>query len=111
MEIPADLNRAEPAIDADAHFDAIFAAVRNCSPMDVWERIQAIALLLENADDLDVLTAVGRLDRLIERLRFLDAYGGTRAHLLSAWRYLMRGDYPRVHARLESAADSCDSAA
>lgn len=100
--------------DIEARLDAIFAAVRNCSKTDVWERVQRIDFLLEDQSDTSLLRAVDQMERLNDRLRTFakgprsQAYLQAREHLLSCWRQVMRGNYPKARACLALAADCCD---
>jgi hypothetical protein len=83
----------------------------------VWERIQAIDLLIEQRHPADLIRAAELMERLNDRLRTFTgcarahAYGGARAQLLDAWRHLMRGDYPRAHECLALASACCDDMA
>jgi hypothetical protein len=110
-------SRSNVQTDTDAQLDAIFAAVRHCSKTDLWERIQRIDFLLEEQTDVARIRAVQRMERLNDRLRTFakgarrDAYERAREHLLSAWRQIMRGNYPKARACLAQAAECCDDMA
>jgi hypothetical protein len=101
----------------DARLDTIYASVRNFSRVDVYRRIRRIDMLLEGETEPGVLEAIVHMENLNKRLQLFGerrrgaAYREARGHLLSAWRFVMHGDYEGARRYLGFAADCCSEMA